>query len=175
MIGFGRIRRAELAMTTHPPFNQAMERNYELKVTCTLHTTPAAALVEQHVSSPETYALVKRSSHSEFARLVAVAARVPLLPSKPLELLAVRVPHFGEHLGTCARVRARLRACTCKQFSSRTPSARVRRRNSAMSTPPWSSSTSLPRRRRSRPKRVSLQRIEFSSAMEGGDGAVSVQ
>jgi hypothetical protein len=29
VIGFAR-RRAELAMTTHPPFNQAMERNNEL-------------------------------------------------------------------------------------------------------------------------------------------------
>jgi hypothetical protein len=30
-------------------------------------------------------------------------------PSKRLELIAVRVPHFGEHLGTCARVHARVR------------------------------------------------------------------
>ena len=50
----------------------------------------------------------ERSSHGKFTRLVAVVARVPLLPSKPLELLAVRVPHFGEHLGTCARVHARV-------------------------------------------------------------------
>ena len=47
------------------------------------------------------------SSHGDFARLVAVAARLPLLPGKPLDLLAVRVPHFREHLGTCARVRVR--------------------------------------------------------------------
>ena len=89
-----------------------MGRKYELCVACTLHTAPAAALVGPR--SPETCTR-ERSSHSEFARLVAVAARVPLLPSKPLELLAVRVPHFGEHLGTCACIRARLRACTCKQ------------------------------------------------------------
>ena len=51
----------------------------------------------------------ERSSHGEFARLIAVAGRVPLLPSKRLELLTVRVPHFGEPLGTCARVHARVR------------------------------------------------------------------
>ena len=51
----------------------------------------------------------ERSSHGEFARLIAVAGRVPLLPSKRLELLTVRVPRFGKHLGTCARVHARVR------------------------------------------------------------------
>ena len=56
---------------------------------------------------------------------MAVAARVPLLPSKPLELLAVRVPHFGEHLGTCARLRARARVHVRAVFFAHTfsPSA----------------------------------------------------
>ena len=34
-------------------------------------------------------------------------ARTVTRAGKRLDLLAVRVPHFGEHLGTCARVRAR--------------------------------------------------------------------
>ncbi len=106
---------------------------------------------------------------------MAVAARVPLLPSKRLELLAMRVPHFGEHLGTCARVRT----CTCacaSEGSSRTPWASVRRRYSAMSTPPWSSSSTLAGLRRRSPRRASLQRIEFScAATKSGQGAMTVQ
>ena len=77
-------------------------------VSSTASSAPAAALVGPQISSPESDRCARgKSSHSDAARLVAVAARVPLLPVKPLDLLAVRVPHFGEHLGTCARVRAR--------------------------------------------------------------------
>ena len=84
-----------------------MERNYELRVACTLHRLRHWSTGPQTSRPVSNRCTRERSSHGEFARLVAVAARVPLLPSQRLELLALRVPHFGEHLGTCSRVRAR--------------------------------------------------------------------
>ena len=50
------------------------------------------------------------SSHGDFARLVAVAARVPQLPGKPFDLLAVSGKTSGP-------ARAYLRAGVCERAS----------------------------------------------------------
>ena len=108
------LRRAEVAMTTHPPSNQAMERNNELRVACTLRTAPAPALVEPHVSSPETLhsSAVKpkrvhaprggrgsRSAAAEQASRAARAAR-PAFRGAPRDLCT----------RTCARARVHVQA-----------------------------------------------------------------
>ncbi len=131
------------------------------------------ALAGWQISTPESDAAV---ANQDVARLVAVAARVPLLPSKLLDMLAVRLGCASRISGsTSGPVNAYVRARVCERVTFAhtlglsAASILGHEHGAVVQIELAPAATAKPETRQ--PTAVGRS----SSAMGGGDGAVSVQ